>query len=323
MSDIQLTEDELSFILKLREKYEGEGEDFRDHLEGILYSDFVNYWDYIGIDALLNLQKPKTKYPDEMTFIIYHQITELYFKIIIHELESIGYAEEITVELFLAKLKRINSYFHFLIQSFSGFMGGMEHGQFMKFRTALTPASGFQSIQYRLIELWATKFRYLLSHNMRGKFEDSDSIKDMYPFLYWTDGATEKASGKKTLTLRQFEKKYRNLITRKGKEFFDKNLLVRFQSLSKKDQQNKALIAELRLFDINANVNWPLAHYRQAAKYLQKGSMTATSTGGTNWQEYLPPKFQRRIFYPQLWSQEEKDNWGKSWVMSEILDSES
>jgi tryptophan 2,3-dioxygenase len=49
-------------------------------------------------------------------------------------------------------------------------------------------------------------------------------------------------------------------------------------------------------------------------KYLQKDPVDIAATGGTNWQKYLPPRFQKRIFYHELWSQEELENWGKAWV---------
>ncbi len=55
-------------------------------------------------------------------------------------------------------------------------------------------------------------------------------------------------------------------------------------------------------------------HYKSAVKYLQRSPETIAATGGTNWQKYLPPKFQKRIFYPELWSDEEKNTWGKAWV---------
>ncbi len=317
----ELSEKELELLLKLKNKYESVGESFADHLEGILYSDFLNYWDYIGIDALLNLQKPKTKYPDEMIFIIYHQISELYFKIIIHELEQIGYDNALNKENLLLHLRRVNRYFHHLIYSFDALVQGMDHKQFMLFRTALTPASGFQSIQYRLIELWATDFRNLLAKDQREQFYASEKprIKKMYPHLYWMAGATEKVSGNRTLTLVQFESKYRNLIIRKGKEFKDKNILVKFNSLTIEEKSDSELIEEMRIFDVNANINWPLIHFKHASRYLRKGTMVASSTGGTNWQEYLPPHFQKQIFYPELWSEDELQNWGKNWVLKEVL----
>ena len=43
------------------------------------------------------------------------------------------------------------------------------------------------------------------------------------------------------------------------------------------------------------------------------------ATGGTNWQKYLPPRFQKRIFYPELWSDTEKEEWGKAWVEENVF----
>jgi len=70
----------------------------------------------------------------------------------------------------------------------------------------------------------------------------------------------------------------------------------------------------LRLLDLNINVNWPLQHYKTAVRYLSKKPSDIPATGGTNWQKYLPPRFQRRIFYPELWTEKQRAEWGKSWV---------
>ena len=74
------------------------------------------------------------------------------------------------------------------------------------------------------------------------------------------------------------------------------------------------MIDELKWLDINVNINWPLVHYKSAARYLQRDPHDVAATGGTNWQKYLPPRFQKRIFYPELWTEKEIDEWGKSWV---------
>ena len=74
----------------LHEKYAALGEDFNAYLEGLLYADVTTYWDYIQLDTLLSLQKPKTSFPDEVIFIMYHQITELYFKLALREFEALG-----------------------------------------------------------------------------------------------------------------------------------------------------------------------------------------------------------------------------------------
>ena len=61
----------------LNAKYQAIGQDLISYLDGLLYADVTTYWDYIELDTLLSLQKPKTKFPDELVFIVYHQITEL------------------------------------------------------------------------------------------------------------------------------------------------------------------------------------------------------------------------------------------------------
>ena len=77
-------------IVQLSEKYGATGQDLKSYLDGLLYADYLSYWDYINLDTLLSLQKPKTDFPDENIFITYHQITELYFKLILNELEQIS-----------------------------------------------------------------------------------------------------------------------------------------------------------------------------------------------------------------------------------------
>jgi tryptophan 2,3-dioxygenase len=74
----------------LRRKYSLLGQDLETYLEGLLYSRSLTYWDYIHLDTLLTLQKPRTDFLDEHIFIIYHQITELYFKLVKIELELLS-----------------------------------------------------------------------------------------------------------------------------------------------------------------------------------------------------------------------------------------
>lgn len=85
------------------------------------------------------------------------------------------------------------------------------------------------------------------------------------------------------------------------------------------DQQNRDVINALKFLDVNVNVNWPLSHYKSAVRYLQKDPEDIKATGGTNWQKYLPPRFQKRIFFPELWSESEIENWGKNWVTKEVF----
>ncbi len=75
---------------QLEEKFTGMGQDLQVHLEGLLYNTPITYWDYIQTDALLNLQVKRTSLPDEMIFIMYHQINELLFKMTLWEIDQIA-----------------------------------------------------------------------------------------------------------------------------------------------------------------------------------------------------------------------------------------
>ena len=122
------------------------------------------------------------------------------------------------------------------------------------------------------------------------------------------------ASGKKTLTLKQFENKYKKSLIELAQRNASRNLLTQYHALEAQGVDVSSLKEKLRKLDILVNVNWPLMHYKSAVRYLQRNPEDIAATGGTNWQKYLPPRFQKRIFYPELWSQQEIAEWGKGWV---------
>ena len=246
---------------------------------------------------------------------MYHQITELYFKLALHECRQIAEAQPLTVEFFTARLKRINRYFGALTQSFEIMVDGMEKEQFLQFRMSLLPASGFQSGQYRMIEIYATDFINLVDKDKRQELSNA-SIEDQFEYLYWKFGATELSTGKKTLTLKQFEKKYSKTFVELGKASVNHNFNALARQFEVAGQLTPELKLELKQLDVNVNINWPLSHYKSAVRYLNREPEEIKATGGTNWQKYLPPRFQKRICYPTLWTADELDNWGKAWVES-------
>jgi tryptophan 2,3-dioxygenase len=307
--------DELkSRLALLHAKYEAIGQDLISYLDGLLYSDVTTYWDYIQLDTLLSLQKPKTNFPDEVVFIGYHQITELYFKLAIQELNCLNREKEWNKDSFLLRLGRVNRYFEALIHSFSIMVEGMDQTEFLKFRMALLPASGFQSVQYRQIELLCTDLINLVSKEKRSGFRKNSDIKSMFSFIYWKFGATDVATGKKTLTLTQFEERYETELLDMAEKCKHSNVWRIYLKLTPEEQKHPKVIDAMKRNDLNVNIYWPLAHFKSAVKYLSKSNGDINATGGTNWQDYLPPKFQKRIFYPLLWSDIEKKEWGKAWV---------
>ena len=316
----------------LRDKYAAIGQDLNSYLDGLIYANPIVYWDYIEVDALLSLQKPKTDFPDEKIFIVYHQITELYFSLIEHEIDQIcnngkiiseigqdlGWKSDLESQFFIDRLKRCNLYFETLIQSFDVMRFGMEKDQFTKFRMALLSSSGFQTAAYRRIEIACTDLKYLVYERDRQRLWDAD-IHEQLDNIYWRRGAIVEETGEKTLTLRDFESKYLSSFHDFAALRQPINIWKKYKGLSKQDQANELLLNELKQLDVNININWTLVHYRTAVHYLAKGTGKEKGTGGTNWQKYLPPKFQRRIFYPEIWSDEEIDQWGKSWVDNHVF----
>lgn len=313
-------------LAKLEEKYVTMGQDMESYLDGLLISNYLTYWDYVHVDKLLSLQNPKTDFPDELIFIMYHQITELYFKLVLHEMEQIayngrkvlpnghdmGWNATLDPDFFLKRINRCIRYFEALTKSFDIMIEGMEPEQFLRFRMALLPASGFQSAQYRMIEICSTDLIRLVDKEVRPQLEaKACTIEEMFEHIYWKKGATELATGKKTLTLKQFEKKYSAQFIALANEYQSKNIWQKYLSLRQSDRENPELIEALRKLDAQINVHWPMVHLKSAARYLQKDPEDIAATGGTNWQKYLPPKHQRRVFYPQLWSEEELKNWGR------------
>lgn len=304
---------------ELSVKFSAKGQKLSDYLEGLLYTEYLTYWDYIQLDTLLSLQKPKTDFKDEMIFVTYHQITELYFKLILWELEQLTDGSVTDSKVFLDKVNRLNRYFKQLTDSFVIMTEGMEREQFAKFRMALMPASGFQSVQYRMIEILSTDIINLVHADYVLWLSPDDQVEDFLDKLYWKAGARDTQTGKKTLTLTQFEKEYDQLLLEKARQYRSKNLHHCMQQFTKQaDKQSDTIIQALRQFDQMANVYWPLAHFKAAVRYLVHDKGVSDATGGTNWRKFLPPRFQRIIFFPELWTEEEKDSWGKSWVLENI-----
>lgn len=303
----------LEQLKKLQAKYNVMGQDLSSYLDGLLYSDYLTYWDYIHLDTLLSLQTPKTSFPDEKIFIIYHQITELYFNLILWEIDQIAGNENPTETFFVDRLNRIIRYFDQLRESFSIMVEGMEKDQFLKFRMSLLPASGFQSAQYRVIEISCTDMINLVNVAEREALTEYSDLDKQIERLYWRSGATELATGKRTLTLQQFEEKYMSTFKAMGLKYRDRNI----RKLYLKHFPHSGEVRQcLRQLDTLSNVLWPLAHLKAAGHYLQKNTRDIKATGGTNWQKFLPPRFQKIMFFPELWSEQEKEEWGKAAFVS-------
>jgi tryptophan 2,3-dioxygenase len=132
-------------------------------VEDPLRSPAATYGSYLQIDALLDLQKPRSEGPehDEMLFIVIHQVYELWFKQLLHELDRVaaqlGRNDAVRAQ---HTLKRILTILKVLVAQLD-ILETMTPLEFLSFRSRLEAASGFQSDQFRQIE-------FLLGQKSRG-----------------------------------------------------------------------------------------------------------------------------------------------------------
>ncbi|MGR7813000.1 tryptophan 2,3-dioxygenase family protein [Lacinutrix undariae] len=300
-----------AIIQELQKKFAAIGQNTEDHLHGLLHSKPITYWDYIQTDALLGLQIQRTTLPDEMVFIAYHQINELIFKMILWEIEQVADSKGLKVDFFESRIMRISRYFDMLTTSFNIMREGMDVEQYMKFRYTLTPASGFQSAQYRQIEFASTELINLIDYRFRKDIDRNTPYTHAFEHLYWQAAGKDYKTGDKSTLLVNFENRYKDEFLRFMETYNTKNLWTRFKELPEEDQKDESLVKAMRHYDYTVNVTWVMAHYNAAKHYIESGTGDGEATGGSDWKKYMHPRYQRRIFFPELWSEQELENWGK------------
>jgi len=296
---------------QLDQKFQNINQKTETHLEGLLWAKPITYWDYIQTDALLSLQTQRTTLPDEMVFIMYHQVNELLFKMILWEINQISHHDNLETAFFAERLMRISRYFNMLTTSFDIMGDGMEVEQYMKFRNTLTPASGFQSAQYRMIEFASTDLINLIDHRFRATIDRNTPYEHAFEHLYWQAAGKDYKTGEKSFLILEFERKYKATFLTHMEEFNTINIWQKFKQLPASDQKNPDLIKAMRHYDHTVNVTWVMGHLNAARKYIESGQGNGEATGGSDWKKYMHPKYQRRIFFPELWTTEELKNWGE------------
>ncbi len=139
----------------------------------------VYYGDYLQLDRLLSAQSPLSDVHDEMVFIVVHQAFELWFRLILHDLDAIlallgkDYVDESSVGTAVARLQRIVEIQRVIIEHFT-VLETMTPLDFLEFRDLLVPASGSQSVQFRLIEN-----KLGLRHDRRVRFHGGDYWRNL------------------------------------------------------------------------------------------------------------------------------------------------
>lgn len=112
----------------------------------------MTYGEYLQLDSLLASQKRLSDHHDEMLFIIIHQISELWMKLILHEISAAKQAIiEDHLQVSFKKLARVSQIQSQIIKAWD-VLSTLTPSEYLEFRDNLGSSSGFQSYQYRLIE---------------------------------------------------------------------------------------------------------------------------------------------------------------------------
>ena len=249
----------------------------------------TDYATYLRIDDLLNLQQPLSEGAhDEMLFIVVHQVYELWFKLILHELDAVAAAlDDQRPHAALPPMRRAVAVEELLIEQLR-VLESMSPDGFMRFRDPLAPASGFQSTQFREIEALsgAGDRRHLQdagrSDVQRAQLSDRLSARSLYGALGvairgagldFPDGQDDASHGRRMHSLASL---YR--------DHDDPSSAVLHQ------------LCELFVDHDETIARWRHHHALMAAREIGSRS----GTGGSLGVAYLQSTLDRR-FFPELW----------------------
>jgi tryptophan 2,3-dioxygenase len=293
--------------IEIEQKYHRLGENTETYIQGLLRSKPITYLDYVAVDALRSLQKPRTHFKDETIFIMYYQLSELLLKMMRHEGEQIIETEIATEVYLIHKTSRLNRYDLTLITSFDFMKDGTDYDDYNDFRKTWTPASGFQSAQFRYIEMLCTRLENLVHDEGKKRLPTPPVAEDYFDHIYWIAAGLNRKTGKKTLTLIQFEEKYLESFIGLAKKVHGKTLMDKILCMN---DMSSALRKKLREFDRLYNDEWPLVHLRTAEHFLNRKGENKAATGGSEWKKPTP-KIPATQILPGVVAKKRKRNMGR------------
>ncbi|MFC0471503.1 tryptophan 2,3-dioxygenase [Halalkalibacter kiskunsagensis] len=261
-----------------------------------IHTDFINnmtYGEYLKLEDILSSQNRLSEHHDEMLFIIIHQVSELWMKLILHEtnaaIESIQADDLPTSFKRLARVSKIQSQ---IIQAWD-VLSTLTPAEYMEFRDSLGQASGFQSYQYRLIEF---ALGYKTGHILKIYEKDSmlhQTLTKAYhaPSLYDVSIQALAKAGlhvNPDLLQRDFSKPYEEDVTVR-----DAWLTV-YRDVDK--YWDLYQLAE-KLVDIEDWLQqWRFRHMKTVERIIG----FKVGTGGSSGVNYLKKVLDQR-FFPELW----------------------
>ncbi len=251
----------------------------------------LNYSSYLALDEVLTAQRPRSAEHDEMLFIVIHQVYELWFKQLLHELRHLQdklTAGETTHSLHT--LHRALTIFKVVVAQID-VLETMTPRQFTSFRTRLDASSGFQSAQFRLLEA------------VFGR-------RDPGVLSYYAEGSAERAALAEQLALPSLYDSFLRYLTEHGypipaalverdvREPARPSTEVQQALLAVyHDDQGPAQVAE-RLVDLDEGLQeWRYRHVKMVERTIGDKS----GTGGSSGAAYLRGTTFTPVF-PDLWA---------------------
>lgn len=290
-----------------------------DELNSLVVKKEITYDDYIETQKLLSLQSTLTNFHDEMIFKVYHQQTELWFRLTLHEMQRAIHAliaRTPDVVMALDAVTRMNRYLDIVTSSFSVMMDGLSTDEFLEYRKVFGTSSGFQSSQFRAIEILAGLERDAKKSGYNRESRPAEELAQVHASaeeqatFYWERAARHLTTNEPTLTLTLFKEqhlKYLNELYENRKPYslriaFDVVLRASlgdtpdvYQKLSS-DPKLSELARALLTLDASI-VGWKRSHLKVAAKHLARAPR---GTGETNWAEYLAKSISEERCFPEL-----------------------
>ena len=231
----------------------------------------LSYGSYLKVPELIGLQQGMTDEHDELLFIVVHQVYELWFKVLLHELEAAREAM-FAGEAFAALhwLKRVRVIERLLVEQLE-VLETMSPQDFLAFRAELAPASGFQSVQFRELEFISGTKNPAYLKRLEAGVEERQRLERRLaePTLWDAFQAYRKGQGDPDL-----------------------------EEVLRHREKHAALfeLAEALLDHDEAFAHWRARHVLMVERQIG----AKTGTGGSTGAEYLRTTLGKR-FYPELW----------------------
>ncbi|HET7623233.1 MAG TPA: tryptophan 2,3-dioxygenase family protein [Gemmatimonadaceae bacterium] len=232
----------------------------------------ISYPSYLALDELLSLQRPvsRPEHPDELLFIVVHQSSELWFKVILHELDTLVQrleAEDVLGATF--SVRRLNALMRIVTDQLSA-LDTLPPQRFAEFRGYLGTSSGSQSSQFRAIEAASGLREPNFIHVISEHGEPADIVKR------WLERPTLQALFERLLSA-----KHRTLE----------------EVYSSPEPSDLLMLAEELLAYEQQFARWRFLHVQLVERIIGPGTM---GTGGTLGARYLSRTVSQR-FFPNLW----------------------